>query len=65
MGLIPVVASATSMYTVLYSTFSASLLVVVFGKLNLSYALNISVLTIFATPLGIYLQRLIVERTKR
>lgn len=53
LGLHPVVASATGMYMVIYSTLSASIVVTIFGKMNFAYACNSILLVLAGTFLGI------------
>ena len=55
LGMNPVVATETGMYIGIYSAFSAAIQVIILGKVNLDYAINIVVMTFFGTVLGIHL----------
>mmetsp|Transcript_39304 Transcript_39304/g.29026 ORF Transcript_39304/g.29026 Transcript_39304/m.29026 type:complete len:134 (+) Transcript_39304:373-774(+) len=53
LGLPPKVVSATSMYMIMYSTFSSSFVYLIYGTLNVSYACWISFWCLLGTIIGL------------
>jgi uncharacterized membrane protein YfcA len=49
----PVLAASTGMYIVMYSTFTATIVTILLGKMNIGYMINMLVLVAVATYLGI------------
>lgn len=61
----PATASATGMFIATINTISASIVVAIFAKLNLVYALMLCIMTAVGTIPGIMLQHALVRWTGR
>ena len=53
-GINPVVATATGMYVTMFTTLSASIMLLIFKKINLEYSLYIQIMTIAGSLPGIF-----------
>ena len=49
----------------MFTTLNASIMTIVFKKINLNYAIYIQILTFFATFPGIFFQEYCIKSTKR
>mmetsp|Transcript_29474 Transcript_29474/g.21926 ORF Transcript_29474/g.21926 Transcript_29474/m.21926 type:complete len:130 (+) Transcript_29474:1239-1628(+) len=65
LGLPPKVVSATSMYMIMYSTFSSSFVYLIYGTLNVSYASWISLWCLLGTLIGMKILDTVMVKYKR
>lgn len=64
-GLIPVVASATTMYIVTYISLAATISTAVNGQLNYEYGAMVAIMSVVGTVPGIILNRYMLKKTGR
>mmetsp|Transcript_27937 Transcript_27937/g.20925 ORF Transcript_27937/g.20925 Transcript_27937/m.20925 type:complete len:163 (-) Transcript_27937:43-531(-) len=65
LGLPPKVVSATSMYMIMYSTMSSTFVYIIFGTLNIQYALWISMFSAIGTLVGLKILNSIMVKYDR
>lgn len=64
-GVNPVLACNTEMYMAFYATLASTIVVMVFGGLNYSYALNLIILSLIGSPIGSNLGMYMVKKYGR
>jgi len=64
-GLPPKVVSSTSMYMIMYSTFSSSFIYLIFGTLNIQYACWIAFWCVLGTMIGLKVLDTVMKKFQR
>lgn len=59
------VATATGMYVTMFLTLSATIQMIIFKKINMSYAVYVLIMTAIGSVLGLFFQRYIVKTFNR
>ena len=65
LGVAPSVAASTSMYMVMYSAAASSVLLLIFGQINVAYVLYLAVSCGIGVILGMYFIGKLLKKFKR